>query len=176
MAEVFFDYHFLVEPQQSKIQIFGSVQIKNSGTVPLRNPVICLKFKPGHQQMKITGQILPKNYVETKAVINREGIKGWRYLKENWYEDFEKKGELWICPIHEMEIFPGEKELLPNLQISFPYSGGENVTVDAYVLFSGDGLECKANNRISWAVLEEKQSISGESRKGGASQDDLQKK
>lgn len=175
-AEVYFDYHFLVDHQHSKVQIFGSLHIKNTGTAVLRNPVICLKFQPGHQEMKMTGQILPKNYVETKAVVNREGVKGWQYLKENWFEDFEQKGELWICPIHELEIVPGKTESLSNLQISYPYTGGENVTVDAYVYFSEDGLEYGANNRISWAVLEEKPAISGENREEDASRDNKRQK
>ena len=74
-------------------------------------------------------------------------------MKENWLEDYEKKGELWICPIHTMEIIPGQTEVLSNLQISFPKSEQETMTVDAFVYFKEDRIETGANNRISISFL-----------------------
>ena len=149
-AEVYFDYHFLVDHQHSKVQIFGSLHIKNTGTAVLRNPVICLKFQPGHQEMKMTGQILPKNYVETKAVVNREGVKGWQYLKENWFEDFEQKGELWICPIHELEIVPRENGVFVQFANQLSVYRREECYRRCLCVFFRGRIRYGANNRISW--------------------------
>ncbi len=152
-ADIFFDYQFLIDDQNSKVLLFGGLHIKNTGTEVLRNPVVCIKTKPEHR-VKITGQILPKSFSGTKGVqTNTEGVRGWKYMKENWLEDYEKKGELWICPIHTMEIIPGQTEVLSNLQISFPKSEQETMTVDAFVYFKEDRIETGANNRISISFL-----------------------
>lgn len=152
-AAAFFDYHLLIDDEENKkIQVHGNLHIKNTGTEALRNPVICIKASPS-EGIKITGQILPKDFAQTKGVLNQEGAKGWRYLNENWFEEFEEKGEIWICPIQSILIQPRQTETLPNLQIQILDPQQDTVRVEAYVFMNEDELEFKASNRISLSLL-----------------------
>lgn len=152
-AAAFFDYHLLIdEGEEQKVQLHGNLHIKNVGSETLRNPVICIKATPS-KGIKITGQILPKNFAQTKGVLNQDGATGWRYLNENWLEEFEEKGEIWICPIHSILIPPKSIETLPNLQIQLLDPEQKTVRVEAFIYMREDQLEFKANNQISLSLL-----------------------
>jgi len=158
-VDVFFDYHVLIdEDENQKVRLLGNLHIKNTGTEPLRNPIICIRATPA-ENIKITGQILPQNFAQSKGVINHEGAKGWRYLNENWFEEFEEKGEIWICPIEAVDIQPRQTVTLSNLQIKHLDFEQKDIRVDAYVFFSNDGLEFKSNNQISLSLLKKVNSL-----------------
>jgi len=159
---VFFDYHLLIdEGEKQKIQLLSNLHIKNVGTTMLRNPVICIRSTTS-KDIKITSQILPKNFSQTKGVLNQEGAKGWRYVNENWLEEFDEKGEIWICPIRSTDILPGQTESLSNLQISLLDPEQKTIRVEAYVFFAEDHLEFKSNNQISLTLLKKVNSVNGE--------------
>jgi len=154
-AEVYFNYHLLIEDKEDskKVQFLGGLSIKNIGTKVLRNPVICIRSKPS-KNIKITGQIVPHAFAQTKGVLSQEGAKGWRYLNENWLEEFEEKGELWICPIQSLDILPGQTETFSNLQITLLNLEEKTIRVDSSVFFPKDDLEFKSNNQISLSLLD----------------------
>ncbi|PGZ99796.1 hypothetical protein COE51_08350 [Bacillus pseudomycoides] len=152
-AEVFFDYRLLIDKSDNKkIKVLGNLHIKNIGTEVLRNPVICLRSTP-EESIKITGQILPPNIVKTFGVMSNEGTKGWKYMNEDWFEQ-TMKGENWICPIQQVNIYPQQIESLSNLQINISnLEEQESILVEAFVFFQEQELEFAANNRISISLL-----------------------
>jgi hypothetical protein len=152
-AEVFFDYRLLIDKSDNKkIKVLGNLHIKNVGTEVLRNPVICLRAKP-EESIKITGQILPPKVAQTFGVMSNEGPKGWKYMNDDWLEQ-TMKGETWICPIQQMNIYPQQVESLSNLQINiFNLEEHETILVEAFVFFKEQELEFAANNHISISLV-----------------------
>ncbi|WP_274854141.1 hypothetical protein [Bacillus methanolicus] len=148
-AEVFFDYHFLIDENEGlKLKVLGNLHIKNIGTEILRNPAICLRSTPS-ESIKISGQILPPNVAETLGMMNNEGTKGWKYMNNDWFEEAEKKGETWISPIHPLIINPGKTESLSNFQISLHnLEKYDHFRVEAFVFFKEQELEIASNNKI----------------------------
>ena len=147
-AEVYFDYHLILDKELERIKIIGNLHIKNTGTEILRYPVICLRQTPANQ-VKISGQIVPPNVVETKSVMSDSGAKGWKYMNEDWFEQ-EEKGETWIAPIHNLLIHPKQTESLQNIQMTINnIEDKEKILLEAFVFFKEQQLEFISNNRIS---------------------------
>ncbi|MGM0903868.1 MAG: hypothetical protein ACQEXB_22550 [Bacillota bacterium] len=158
-AEVFFDYNLIIdESENQKIQVLSHLHIKNIGTEILHNPVICIRATPS-KNVKVTGQILPHNFAQTKGVSNQDGAKGWLYMNEKWIDEFEEKGEIWICPIQSIDIPPRQTESLSNLQISLLDYEHKTIRVEAFVFFINDELEFRSNNKISVSSLKKVSSI-----------------
>jgi hypothetical protein len=147
-AEVFFDYQVILDwARNEKILLFGNLFIKNTGGAPLRNPVICFRLTP-KGKINFSGQLVPPNVVETIGVLNSE--KGWKYMYDDWFQQAEQKGEIWICPINPLEIAPGQSESFQNFRINFVKDEDlKNVKVEGFVFFQEQGLEYRANNSIS---------------------------
>jgi hypothetical protein len=149
-AEVFFDYQVLLDSNNSnKIMVLANLHIKNTGTEVLHNPSICLRSIPA-ESIKIAGQILPPDAAQARGVMNDEGTKGWKYMNDDWLEQAQEKGELWICPVQPMDILPRQVESFQNFQISIlKPEEHKSVKVEAFVFFKEQGLEIPSNNRIS---------------------------
>jgi hypothetical protein len=151
-AALFFDYRILMDKSDNKnIKFLTNLHIKNIGTEVLRNPVICLRSTP-KENIEITGQILPPNVAETFGVMSDAGTKGWKYMNEDWFEQ-TIKGETWICPIQQMNLYPQQIESLSNLQININLEEHESMLIEAFVFFREQELEFSANNRISISLL-----------------------
>ncbi|MDA5110864.1 hypothetical protein O3V59_21220 [Brevibacillus thermoruber] len=149
-AEVFFDYTiFRSGAENSSFLLVGSLYVKNTGTEELYNPVVCLRASPA-ENIRLGGQILPPNLVEAMGVQTSSGMKGWRYMEDNWFSQAKERGEYWIAPIQPVRIPPGEMEPFQNFQISVSQpESGNTVTVEGFVFFHEQGLQCASNNRIS---------------------------
>lgn len=149
-VEVFFDYQVLLDSNNSnRIMVLGNLHIKNTGTEILRNPSICLRSTPA-ESIKISGQILPPNLASVRGVMNDEGVKGWKYMNDEWLEESQKKGETWICPVQPVNIPPRQIESFQNFQISIlKPEEHKNLKVEAFVFFKEQGLEYAANNQIA---------------------------
>ncbi|MDQ1003600.1 hypothetical protein QFZ28_004000 [Neobacillus niacini] len=147
-VEAFFDYQILFDRNKnSKIIVFGNLIIKNTGNTVLQNPIICFQLSP-KGNVNFTGQLVPPNIAETRGVVNSE--KGWKYMYDDWFQQAEEKGEIWICPIKSINILPGQKESFQNFQISLvKEENQQNLKVEGYVYFQEQGLQYKANNRIT---------------------------
>ncbi|GAA3324603.1 hypothetical protein GCM10020331_053160 [Ectobacillus funiculus] len=121
------------------LSFFDESAYKNIGTEVLRNPVICLRSTP-KESIEITGQILPPNVAETFGVMSDAGTKGWKYMNEDWFEQ-TIKGETWICPIQQMNLYPQQIESLSNLQININLEEHESMLIEAFVFFREQELE-----------------------------------
>lgn len=156
-AEAYFDYHVIIhQPTGKGPKIFGDLFIKNSGTVPLKNPCVCFRVTPVGS-VQISGQILPPKAVRTQGIQTAGGAKGWKYMTDNWIEDADEKGEIWIQPIQEMIIHSGERIKVPNIQmkINNPIEYNQIIKVEAFIFFIENGLEIVAENKISLMVTGE---------------------
>ncbi|KSU64377.1 hypothetical protein AS034_00605 [[Bacillus] enclensis] len=149
-AEAYFDYHVLLHKEDSsKVKIMGSFHLKNTGTEALQNPVICFRISPVNS-VKISGQILPPNVVETKGVQGDYGSKGWRYLNDSWHKEIQEKGEVWICPVHSLQIQPGHFESFQNIQMTLLQpEEHDKVSIQGFVFFNDNDLQIEANNQVS---------------------------
>jgi hypothetical protein len=148
-AEVFFDYIVLPsEREESPYLVMGNLYIKNTGQENLYNPVICLKATPA-DGVKLQGQIIPANMVETLGMQSSEGAKGWRYLQKDWFAEAMERGEYWIAPVQHFEIAPEEMQALDNFQLSIlkPEEPG-TVTIEAFVYFKEREVPFASNNHI----------------------------
>ncbi|MFC0522010.1 hypothetical protein ACFFGV_00205 [Pontibacillus salicampi] len=149
MAEVFFDYVLYPSRELKQYMITGDLVIKNTGTVPLRNPVICLKAHP-IEQISLGGQILPPAMADIYGVQTDDGIKGWRYVEENWFEKAQERGEYWITTIDESTIKPGEEAVLPSFQLTLKEkeNSKEQMIVQSVVYFKQNEASFASNNDI----------------------------
>lgn len=152
-AEVFFDYTVLRSDVENRpFLLIGNICVKNTGTEALYNPVVCLRADPA-DSIKMGGQILPPNLVETLGVQSSAGIKGWRYLEDDWFTQAKERGEYWMGPIHPVRIEPKATETFQNFQFSVVKpETGNTVTVEGYVFFQEQGLQFAANNRIALSL------------------------
>lgn len=149
-AEVFFDYTlFHSDVEHRPFLLMGNLYVKNTGTEDLINPIVCLRVSPV-DSIKLGGQILPPNLVETMGVQSSSGIKGWRYLEDDWFSQAQERGEYWIAPIQPISISPKATEPFQNFQISIKKpETGNIVTVEGVVLFNDQEIHFPANNRIA---------------------------
>lgn len=149
-AEVFFDYTlFHSDAEHRPFLLIGNLYVKNTGTEDLINPIVCLRVSP-IESIKLGGQILPPNLVETMGVQSSAGIKGWRYLEDDWFAQAQERGEYWIAPIQPLSIAPKATEPFQNFQISIKKpETGSTVTVEGVVLFKDQEIHFPANNRIA---------------------------
>lgn len=156
-AEAYFDYHVIIhQPTGKAPKIFGDLFIKNSGNVTLKNPCICFRVTPVGS-VQISGQILPPKAVRTQGIQTAGGAKGWQYMTDNWIEDADEKGEIWIQPVQEMMIHSGEGIKVPNIQmkINNPIEYNQIIKVEAFIFFIENGLEIVAENKISLMITAE---------------------
>jgi len=149
-AEVFFDYTLIHSDSPDRpYLLIGTLQVKNTGTEDLYNPIVCLRVTPA-DSIKMGGQVLPPRLVETLAVQGDAGMKGWRYLDDDWFSQAQERGEYWIAPISPVLIEPKATEAFQNFQISFiKQASGQAVTVEGIVLCNNQEVNFSANNRIA---------------------------
>ncbi|WP_419878837.1 hypothetical protein [Brevibacillus centrosporus] len=149
-AEVYFDYTLIHSDSEDRpFLLIGTLQVKNTGTADLYNPIVCLRVTPA-DSIKMGGQILPPKFVETMAVQGASGLSGWRYLNDDWFVQAQERGEYWIAPIQPVLIEPKATEAFQNFQISFlKQPSGKGVTVEGVVLCNNQEVNFSANNRIA---------------------------
>jgi hypothetical protein len=149
-AEVFFDYTLIhSDSSERPFLLIGTLQVKNTGTEALSNPIVCLRVTPP-DSIKMGGQILPPKLVETLAIQDSGGMKGWRYLDDDWFSQAQERGEYWIAPIQPVLIEPKSTEAFQNFQISFlKQPSGQAVMVEGVVLCNNQEVNFSSNNRIA---------------------------
>ncbi|MBY6053365.1 hypothetical protein [Cytobacillus firmus] len=148
-ASAYFDYHIISKQSNPKNpKIYCSLFIRNTGNTILVNPVVCLRISP-KGTVSITGQIVPPKAADTLAIQGSEGSKGWQFMHDNWMEQSEESGEVWIKPIHELSLSPGESTGLTNLQLTVKNNADSQTKVEAFIYFSDSSVQIEADNKIS---------------------------
>ena len=148
-AEIFFNY--TVFPSRSKEQFIatGDLHIKNTGDLVLENPLICLKVHPA-EQISIGGQILPPSMTKTLGIHGTEGgLRGWKFMDNDWFQKAQERGEYWIGAIDNPHISPGESIALPNFQITIVKPEKKiTAVIDSIVYFQDKDIPFPSNNSI----------------------------
>ncbi|WP_062231467.1 hypothetical protein [Fictibacillus sp. FJAT-27399] len=140
-----FDYSIIMNENQSGF-IKGSFIIENTGLITLQNPSVCLRFNPGEANV-LKGKI----YSSENHEVNQDNLANfhWMFIDNDWAQEAKERGEIWICPIREMTIEPGEKSVIQDYQIPFKKEIIGNLTVEAFVFFNKQQYKVKAANQIS---------------------------
>jgi len=151
-AEIFFNYT-LIPPRfsdnHSEFLINATLFIKNTGTVELINPIICIKV-PQQQNIQLQGQILPPKMVQSLAILGTGGKKGWKYVYDDWREKIKLNGEYWITPIQELHIPPGESATLSDFKFVINEAKeNSSCIIQAFVYFNESKYKYSSNNFIS---------------------------
>lgn len=148
-AHSYFDYTVHLTTDEEDLNITGNFYITNTGNTELKNPIVCLKVDP-KEHVSLGGQILPPSMAEVYGVQSSGGLKGWRYLEDDWFDKAKDRGEYWIAPLHSTVIKPGEQIDISNFQLSIAKPKEiDKVTVKGIVFFKEQDLSFTANNAIS---------------------------
>ncbi|MGA5688817.1 hypothetical protein [Cytobacillus pseudoceanisediminis] len=150
-AEVFLNYTMLIpraDDDQKEYMVNGSIIMKNTGDLDLKNPVICIKV-PTDPGISLQGQILPPKLVAGLAMKSNDGEKGWKYVYDDWRERVKTKGEYWITSIQDLTIPPGGTELFNGLKVIIKESKNSSVGIHAFVYFNEGKYQYASNNAIS---------------------------
>ncbi|MDN4523611.1 hypothetical protein [Fictibacillus fluitans] len=140
-----FDYSMIMKEDLSGL-IKGSFLIENTGLVPLHNPSICFRFQPNEANI-IKGKIYSTENHET----NQDNLSNyqWMFIDNDWSTEAKERGEIWICPIRDLTIDPGEKAIIQDYLIPFKKEAIGNLTVEAFVFFNKQQYKVKAYNQIA---------------------------
>lgn len=150
-AEVFLNYTMLIprpDDEQKEYMVNGSIIMKNTGDLDLKNPVICIKI-PVEQGISLQGQILPPKLVAGLAMKGSDGEKGWKYVYDDWRDRVKTKGEYWITSIQELTIPPGGSEVFNGLKVLIREPKNSSVGIHAFVYFNEGKQQYASNNTIS---------------------------
>lgn len=150
-AEVFLNYTMLIprpDDEQKEYMVNGSIIMKNTGDIDLKNPVICIKI-PVEQGISLQGQILPPKLVAGLAMKGSDGEKGWKYVYDDWRDRVKTKGEYWITSIQELTIQPGGSEVFNGLKVLIREPKNSSVGIHAFVYFNEGKQQYASNNTIS---------------------------
>ncbi|MDN4073651.1 hypothetical protein [Fictibacillus terranigra] len=140
-----FDYSVIMNDNQSGL-IKGSFIIENTGLISLLNPSVCLRFNPVEANV-IKGKI----YSSENHEVSNDNLANfqWMFVDNDWSQEAKERGEVWICPLREMSIEPGEKAVIQDYQIPFKKEVIGNLTVEAFVFFNKQQYKVKAANHIA---------------------------
>ncbi|AKS38641.1 hypothetical protein NP92_11310 [Anoxybacillus gonensis] len=125
----YFTYSFMLPRRESKDgMVIGNFIIRNMGSIPLDNPVICLKMIP-KEYTGLTAKL--GEHVSYDRRINPLVMEAWQYIDENAERIAEENGEFWIKPIQIRQIKEGEQLAFANFQIKLRFSD----EINAYKIY-----------------------------------------
>lgn len=118
----------LPNTEEDDITIIGDFIIKNTGTAPLHDIIVCVKLTP-IDAGTLSGKIGTKkshNFVDTEI--------DWVFLHENWKEKIKDNGEYWIKYADIDPLEPNETIIFPQFDITLMKNEeSQSVVVDGFV-------------------------------------------
>ncbi|WP_270181682.1 hypothetical protein [Alkalihalobacillus sp. CinArs1] len=143
-ALAYLNYSIIVNDKKSFI-IRGDLQITNKGMSSLKNPVVCFRFRPAETAI-IKGQILTVEQAETRGATN--GTQ-WTFMDSDWMSKARERGEIWVSPLGDVSISPGNKIGIENFQIPLRTEIHEPFIVEGFVYFYEQDYKIKTSNQIA---------------------------
>ncbi|SDB82921.1 hypothetical protein [Shouchella lonarensis] len=129
----FFTYSVIMPtlPEESLL-IKGHFVIKNEGSVPLTEPIICLSFNHA-EDANLSGKIKRHHSNKKKDYqISREGVMdAWHYVEENAEKIAKETGEYWLRPPVNT-LSPGKELVFSDFEITVPTKTNISHTVQVY--------------------------------------------
>jgi hypothetical protein len=151
-VDLFLDYTVLLPKSDEKnedVLINGSLVIKNNDSIPISNPVICVKT-PTQAGVSLQGPFIPPKLVPGLAMKSSAGDKGWMYVYDDWREKSKTKGEYWVKPIQDLVIQPGDTFKLNGLNLLLKKTKEKNaIIVQSFVYLNNGKHQFISNNSIS---------------------------
>ncbi|MGC4375453.1 hypothetical protein WD019_00740 [Fictibacillus sp. Mic-4] len=126
--------------------IKGSFHMENTGIQPLENPYICFRFQP-EEACILKGKIFSPELHTANS--DQLANFGWMFMDNEWANAAKERGEIWICPIQETKILPGESLAVQDFQIPFKKDIDHNIIVEAFVFYNKQQYKVKAVNHIA---------------------------
>lgn len=141
-AIAYFDYSIVVSGQKESV-IRGNFHIENVGGEPLGTPLVCFRFYP-------TDASALKGKIISLEQAQRDGgeSKTWVYVDDDWGQEAQERGEIWVRPYEETEVRPDGKVTLEDFQIPIKKHFDENVVIEGFVYFGNGQYKVKAANQI----------------------------
>ncbi|SDJ02009.1 hypothetical protein [Alteribacillus bidgolensis] len=150
-AEVYFNYTVHAAKSKDQFMATGDLNITNTGNTDLLNPLICIKVQP-IESINLGGQIIPPEMADTLGVQSSGGMRGWKFMGDDWFEKAQERGEYWIGPIEELLISPGETASLPHFQLTIETPEEKSMAiVRSVVYFQDKNISFTANNDIKFS-------------------------
>lgn len=118
----------LPDEDETDVTIIGNMVIRNIGTIPLTNPMICLRIKPP-EDVILGGKIGALTH--TALMIDGTNSESWHYFHENWKEQSAKTGEHWLKPNRVQQLESGQQITFEH-ELQFPTTKKEK-----YILVEG---------------------------------------
>lgn len=143
-AIAYFSYSIIINDKKSAI-VRGDLQIVNDGPKKLENPVVCYRFKP-EQAAVLKGKILTVEQAEMRGVTS--SIQ-WTYMESDWMENAKERGEIWICPLGNTSIQPGQSISFENFQIPVKSELDQPFVVEGFIYFHEQDYKIKVGNHIA---------------------------
>ncbi len=140
----YFNYSIIVQDKKSFI-VRGDLQIANSGSMTLKNPVVCFRFRPAETAI-IKGQILTVEQAETRGATS--GTQ-WTFMDSDWMSKARDRGEIWVSPLGDVSIQPGGQIGIDNFQIPFKSEIHEPFVVEGFIYFYEQDYKIKTSNQIA---------------------------
>ncbi|MFN7253119.1 MAG: hypothetical protein ACK4M9_20450 [Anaerobacillus sp.] len=141
----YFNYS-LIQDKEGTPLIYGSFILKNTGTVTLSTPIICLKANEPKLTL-IGGKIGEVGGAGDKLI---DSFEEWSYLHQDWRVKWTNQGELWLKPKQTKEIKPGEKLIFSGFDITFTNLNSiKQIIVEGYCYFEQLTSGTKSLNSIS---------------------------
>lgn len=120
------------EEEDKETTIFGDFILKNNGTVPLHDIIVCIKITP-IDAGNLSGKIATKSK-QSESYLPNTPENNWQFLHDNWKEKIKENGEYWITYIDPEPIKPGETIYFSQFDIQIPIKESTKSTiVDGYV-------------------------------------------
>lgn len=92
--------------EERNITIIGNFLFKNTGTMILQNPVLCLRIKPLENNIFLGGKI--GSVTQSAFSIDNTNTEAWHYLHDNWKQTTMETGEHWLKPNQSRSIEQNE--------------------------------------------------------------------
>ncbi|KMK77313.1 hypothetical protein [Alkalihalobacillus pseudalcaliphilus] len=146
----YFSYSIMIPKDDDTITLKGHFIVKNTGTNPLHNPIICLVFNQP-KYSNLTGKISHPKQRDLNVYLMDDNliVQSWSFVENQSRKEAKKSGHYWLQP-NDLEV------LKPNETISFSdfeieiLKGHElpNFVVDGFIYGQEiqDGMQ--ANNQI----------------------------
>jgi hypothetical protein len=105
-----------LDEAEKEMTIIGNFIIKNTGSIALNNPIICIRTTPP-QNVRLGGKIGSLSH--TALMMDGTNTEAWHYIYDNWKEKSMETGEHILKPNHYVNIAPGGNLIFGNeLRIS----------------------------------------------------------
>lgn len=113
--------------------INGNFTIRNDSGVPLRDPLICLRFsKPNLANLSGKMNQNKRNYA-SEHIVADETDQAWSFLPDHSLKKVRETGEFWLRPT--VKQLDHQKELVfQQFEILLPYNGSSfSVSINGYI-------------------------------------------